>query len=239
MDGSIFKAKYDDNYYASGKKIPALTKKFDDTVYKDSMLSAIATAGNAEKHVIKIQRKKYEIVYDGNLNTKGTMVNSSYYFGQAKGLRKNNFVREYVVTLYANNGQFSDNVNPRKITLKYRFTGWNTKKDGTGVGYKDEQEVKNVLIAGKDEKMTAQPDGKSVTLYAMWQSEKIVFPTDITRTGYALTGWSKIRAGDNPFKEYTPDKDTVLYAAWKPVVYKVSLNSNIGDNEKGETGTTG
>ena len=39
----------------------------------------------------------------------------------------------------------------------YTFTGWNTKADGSGTNYTDEQSVKNLATSGE------------VTLYAKWQ----------------------------------------------------------------------
>ena len=40
----------------------------------------------------------------------------------------------------------------------YKFTGWNTKKDGSGKSYKNKQRVKNLAAAGK-----------TITLYAQWK----------------------------------------------------------------------
>ena len=41
----------------------------------------------------------------------------------------------------------------------YRFTGWNTKKNGKGKTYKDKAKIKNLV----------KKNGKTVKLYAQWK----------------------------------------------------------------------
>ena len=65
----------------------------------------------------------------------GTMSNQQFTYGTAQKLLPNTYTKE-----------------------GYTFTGWNTKPDGTGISYTDEQEVNN---------LTADNNG-TVTLYAQW-----------------------------------------------------------------------
>ena len=54
----------------------------------------------------------------------------------------------------------------------YTFSGWNTKPDGTGVTYKDQQSVKNLAESG------------TVTLYAQWHGG------DEPQIGFRVSSWS-------------------------------------------------
>lgn len=99
------------------------------------------------------------------------------------------------------------------------FTGWNTKADGTGTAYKNEQEVS---------KLTAV-DGEKITLYAQWKIERfdVTFedgvggtidkqkvdygsdataPADPVREGYKFQGW------DGDYTNVT--KDVTIKASW-------------------------
>mgnify|MGYP004453741117 CR=1 FL=1 len=94
----------------------------------------------------------------------------------------------------------------------YKFTGWNTKANGTGTSYSNKESVKN---------LTTKNDG-TVTLYAQWKINQSTLTIDPnggtwnnkttiqnfkqnynttksipnpTRTGYTFTGWTK----SNPF----------------------------------------
>ena len=58
----------------------------------------------------------------------------------------------------------SQNLNPNTFTKEhYIFTGWNTKPDGTGTHYDNEQSYETVLDVAN----------KSVTLYAQWELDVI------------------------------------------------------------------
>ena len=77
----------------------------------------------------------YSVKYNGNGSTSGSVSNSSHTYDVAKKLNDNK---------YSKTG--------------YQFTGWNTKADGSGTSYGDEQSVKNLTST----------DGGTVTLYAKW-----------------------------------------------------------------------
>ncbi|MBQ9036214.1 MAG: BspA family leucine-rich repeat surface protein, partial [Erysipelotrichaceae bacterium] len=76
----------------------------------------------------------YEIIFDGNGATSGNMANQQMFVIGNDKLSVNKYQR-----------------------TGYMFTGWNTKTDGTGEAFVDEQMVRG--LAGADEK---------ITLYAQW-----------------------------------------------------------------------
>ena len=153
----------------------------------------------------------YTVTFDGNGGS-GTMANQSFEYGEEKALTANSFTR-----------------------TGHAFTGWNTKADGSGTPYTDEQEVKNLT----------DTDGGTVTLYAQWEPstyavnlntnggaivpEKAVtqytygtsaaLPTaeDITRGGYVFKGWYEDSGfSGSPVTEIT-SADTgakTYYAKW-------------------------
>ena len=83
----------------------------------------------------------WAVHYDANTEilSSGEMPNQSFAEGANGALNSNAFQRP-----------FTD-------TRGYRFTGWNTKPDGSGTAYADRAEV------------PAQPVGTSLTLYAQWE----------------------------------------------------------------------
>lgn len=134
----------------------------------------------------------------------------------------------------------------------YPFRGWNTEKDGSGIGYADEASVSN---------LTAE-DGGTVTLYAQYgaavytvkyhandpdaegEMSDQVFTYDVAsplmgnqyrKTGYTFTSWNSKPDGSGD--SYT-DRETVcnlvdttgevydLYAQWTPNTYHLTFNKN-------------
>ena len=79
----------------------------------------------------------YEIAFDSNDGT-GTMDNKVLTYDLEDKLTKNTFTRE-----------------------GYKFKEWNTKKDGTGTSYKDEESVINL----------SKTENDVVKLYAQWQED--------------------------------------------------------------------
>lgn len=75
----------------------------------------------------------YTVAFSGNGATSGTMQSLSLTYGQSKALTSNAFKK-----------------------TGYVFNGWNTKADGTGTKYSDQETVLNLATSG------------TVTLYAQW-----------------------------------------------------------------------
>lgn len=90
----------------------------------------------------------YKIKFDANTGS-GTMDDESLVYGTSKAISKNKFTKD-----------------------KYTFTGWNTKQDGTGTKFADQQEVSDLSTSGQ-----------TVTLYAQWKkADWNSSGTDITKT---------------------------------------------------------
>ncbi len=75
----------------------------------------------------------YTVEFNGNGATSGTMQSQNFVYGNSTTLKSNAFVK-----------------------TGYVFNGWNTKADGTGVNYADQEAVLNLAVSG------------TVTLYAQW-----------------------------------------------------------------------
>ena len=147
---------------------------------------------------------------------------------------------KYTVTFYANNGTNNSTTQgmPDSIAMKlnkntftktgYTFTGWNTKADGTGTSYTDEQSVSL---------------SNDLTLYAQWEINKytITFNSNggtgtlnpqqvsyntstklskntFTKDGFKFTGWNTKADGTGTL--YTNEQNVslsdnlTLYAQW-------------------------
>lgn len=130
------------------------------------------------------------------------------------------------------------------------FHGWNTEANGTGTGYADQQEVKN---------LTAEPGG-TVTLYAQWDftaftiefegnggigaemtalvvnGEGVTLPANTyTRRGYVFTGWNTEADGggtsvadQGTATDVATGASTVtLYAQWRPITFTIHYDPNV------------
>lgn len=166
--------------------------------------------------------KPYTIKFDSNSGS-GTMDNQTMIYGTEQALAKNQFTKS-----------------------TYAFVGWNTKADGTGTNYVDEQRVQNLSATGQ-----------TITLYAQWKYNGYqitynangglgsMIPTKLTkgdtvtltknsftRTGYTFNGWNTEKNGSGTsYKDIdsiTPTSDLTLYAQWKGVPYTVKFDSNGG-----------
>lgn len=156
----------------------------------------------------------YSVKFEKNHNSQGSGTMSKQYlnYGEAGTLKKNTFTRG-----------------------GYDFVGWNTKADGTGTDYGDEEEVVNIA---------ARADGY-ITLYAKWEyaanritydangGEGAMHPQTVTvggenvldapnfkRAGYGFVGWNTEANGSGTL--YGPNEtitileggELKLYASW-------------------------
>ena len=170
----------------------------------------------------------YTIKYDGNGATGGSTAASSHTYDVAKNLTANGFQK-----------------------TGYTFTGWNTKPDGKGTAYANQQSVKNLTTT----------DGATITLYAQWKANtytikydgngatsgstassthtydvaKPLTPNGYHKDGYIFDGWNTKPDGSGtsykdkePVKNLTStDKTTVtLYAKWKAISYRIYYKGN-------------
>ena len=84
----------------------------------------------------------YTIEYNGNGSTGGSTESSTHTYGVAKNLTANGFTR-----------------------TGYTFAGWNTKEDGSGTSYTDEQSITNLTSI----------NNATVELYAQWILAQAMF----------------------------------------------------------------
>ena len=129
----------------------------------------------------------------------------------------------------------------------YYFTGWNTKEDGSGISYFDEEVVLNLINV----------DGEVIELYAMWDNAKPVvkfssndelnlsrefevsyndsftLPVNLfLKDGFKLIEWNtKSDGSGNAYYEneiITIKKNMTLYAIYEPIKFNIIYHSNDG-----------
>ena len=170
----------------------------------------------------------YNIVFNGNGNTSGSTASMTCTYDVASNLTANGFKK-----------------------TGYHFAGWNTKSDGSGTTYTNQQSVLNL----------SSTNGATITLYAQWDTNsysigfdgnghtggstsgmkmkfdesKALTANGYTKTGYTFKNWNKKSNGTGT--SYT-NKQVVcnltstaggtvtLYAQWTPITYKIVFNGN-------------
>ena len=229
---SVQNCKYDTiytlsatNYKKTGYTFKGWNTKADGSgkVYSDkaSVKNLAATDGAAITLYAQWGANTYTIKYSGNKATSGKM--------SAQTLR-----------LYGKTYALSANKYKR---TGYKFAGWNTKKNGKGISYKNKAKVQNL----------SSVNGEVVTLYAQWKANtyKVKFngngatsgsmkkmtkcsygkkyrlsANKFKKTGYKFVGWNTKKNGKGKMyknkakiKNLTPKngKTVTLYAQWKKI----------------------
>ena len=172
----------------------------------------------------------YNIKYDGNGATSGSMSNSNHTYDVSKALTANGYTR-----------------------TGYTFNGWNTKADGSGTAYSNQQSVRN-LANTQDARITLYAQWKPITytieyvgngatnnVSAYISTHTYDTPSNLlknkyTRTGYEFNGWNTKRDGSGKsFKDEESILNLIsspiiieLYAQWKPITYNIKFDANGG-----------
>ena len=181
---------------------------------------------------IKDENKNYTIKYDGNNATNGNMTNSSHIYDKESKLNKNQYTK-----------------------TGYTFKEWNTKSDGSGNSYQDQQLIKNLTST----------NGETVTLYAQWKTntynikydgnnatngnmtnsshiydkESKLNKNQYTKTGYTFKEWNtKSDGSGNSYQDQqliknltsTNGETVTLYAQWKTNTYNIKYDGNNATN---------
>lgn len=174
----------------------------------------------------------YSVFYDGNGNT-----------GGSAPLDENQYFEGETVTVFNNSGAL--------LKTGYSFAGWNTEASGGGIL---RGEGTTFTMGNSDVVLYAlwKPDSVNQKYYNVTYDENggegtppedsndygvgdsvTVKSSDISKTGFELSGWAKNPAGTGTiFKSLDvftmPNNDVTLYAVWAPI-YKVTYYSNYED----------
>ena len=130
----------------------------------------------------------YKVAFNSNGATSGTMESQTLTYDKEEALQANTFVRD-----------------------GYTFLYWNTKEDGTGTTYADEETVKNLATEG------------AITLYAQWGHFVVVDNADGSRT---ITTPTVNADGSLTVLEQTIYSDGSVYEV-ESIFATSSLNINI------------
>ena len=144
--------------------------------------------------VVHTAPNTYTISYNGNGSTGGSTASSSHSYDTAKNLTKNGYTKD-----------------------GYTFKNWNTKANGTGTSYSDQESVKNLTST----------NGGIVTLYAQWTPNTYT----VSFNGNGAT------AGTMSSQAYVFDTAKALSANRFSRAYTVSFNTNGGTINSSSTAT--
>ncbi len=96
-------------------------------------------------YIAHFRPNSYTVKFDANGATSGEMEDQEFTYLEKEKLNENKFVRE-----------------------NYKFTGWNTDKNGKGISFSDKADGSTLAL---------EEDNSIVTLYAQWQNQK-AYPSD-------------------------------------------------------------
>lgn len=152
----------------------------------------------------------YEVVFNGNGSTGGSMANQSFTYGQEQALTANAYTRQYIITFNTDGGEAM-----APATAVYNFGGWATSAEGS-TAYEDKENVNNLATNGNH------------TLYAVWSSNyTLPLPT---KDGYNFAGWSDgTNTGMQNGTPYAPTTDVTLTAEWTQDMLTPTLQKNYED----------
>ena len=201
----------------------------DDTTIKPTDLkSSIASSNQSITLYAQWTPNTYTIKFNGNGSTSGSTASMAMTYDVAKNLTANGFKKS-----------------------GYHFAGWNTKADGSGTSYYNQQSVKNLTAT----------NGGTVTLYAQWSTNsytiafvgngntggttssmtmkfdvaKNLNANGYTKTGYSFKNWNTKADGSGTSyanQQSVKNLTTVnggtfyLYALWKPNTYTINFYGN-------------
>ncbi|MBR2401574.1 MAG: InlB B-repeat-containing protein [Lachnospiraceae bacterium] len=188
--------------------------------------STVATLSDIPEYNFPLVINTYQIKYNGNGATSGTMANTSMTYDVAKNLSQNTFSR-----------------------TGYIFKGWSTTANGTVV-YEDKQSVinlteyhdvtVNLYAVWEPISYTIRFHGNGSTSGSMsdmsmtYDVAKKLDKNNYVKTGYIFSGWATTSSGSASYsdeqsvKNLSSTKGAVvhLYAVWSPLTYTIRYHGN-------------
>lgn len=150
------------NFYSSENELKEV-KSFPANSYYYSVCS-YPECGNTEQAApiehfcrSKVSANRYTIVYDANGGNGGYMADSVHYTDDAT---------EYEGKEVTPTRNLSKNAYTKR---GFYFTGWNTKRDGSGERYGDEEFVWTPINPYIKNKVLSSSNETEITLYAQWK----------------------------------------------------------------------
>jgi uncharacterized repeat protein (TIGR02543 family) len=224
----LYRTGYTFSSWGTSSSGGTIFSQSDNTLKPTDLNSGIKTGDVSMTLYAQWSPITYTINFNGNGYTSGSTSSMSMTYDTAKNLTANGFTKS-----------------------GYHFAGWNTKADGSGTSYYDQQSVKNLTTT----------NGGTVTLYAKWDTNSYIiafngngytsgttssmnmkFDTSnyLTANGYSKTGYTFSHwntRSDNGGTSYsnqqlvknltTTNGATVyLYAQWTPITYTIKFNGN-------------
>ena len=168
----------------------------------------------------------YYVAFDANGGT-GDMEKQTFTYNQSQNLSSNTFEK-----------------------AGYHFLRWNTKPDGSGIGYADKNSVNNLSSTHQE----------TITLYAQWEAntyrvifnnnggqgemaaqnftygvEQVLIKNTFKKSGYFFAGWNTAADGSGtPYNDntrvnnLTTAEEITLYAQWTAVTITATLTPTEG-----------
>ena len=166
--------------------------------------------------------RKYAIIYDKNVYSGATNMPSNVEKEEGKVAILSSLVpaipdellEGYKVTFDSNGGLVNPTYAISEKTLHLAFKEWNTKPNGSGVSYSPGD------LYGEDKDLTLYLIANGTFTYGSVQ-----LPTP-TKDGYLFMGWSEDKTASSGITgNYTPTKETVLYAIWKSNNFTITYDT--------------
>ncbi len=172
---------------------------------------------------------EYQVIFDGNGNTSGSMTPQPYTYGQTKPLNPNTFSK-----------------------TGYNFKGWNSNKEQAVAGVVEYQNSANYSYETTQNSVTLYAVWQPYTYYVIfngngntsgnmntqqfsYDERKALSENTFVRTGYTFVGWAKNTDGSGT--TYTNEEEVsnltdvdngqvFLYAKWEANTYRVVFDGN-------------
>lgn len=180
---------------------PRVGAYYQGYYYYQSTSAVIGIGGvSVYRYFVPVQ---YDVVFQGNGSTSGTMGRmQACWYDQTYPLISNAYQKEICLSFALQSEDAVCDTQKKKVSL--RWSGWAESSTGS-VSYSDQESVRNLSFNGEDKH-----------LYAVWSPADVTVTAVPKRMGYIFAGWSEDPKAVSGNMEFQLQKDTTLYAIWKP-----------------------